>query len=293
MSYVSIFTNAIVVALMAMYIYENERRMGEMSVKLNRTGVTVHGETVDKFVELLSNSCGCKQNKELVNDIEDLYEEKGPCKVKRPSDCMDLDKSTCKSGIYTIYPENTSGFNVFCEMWEHGGGWTVFQRRMNGKINFYRDWESYKSGFGNMNEEHWLGNENLHQLTSQGKYMLRIDMSDFENNHRHAIYSQFSVGSERPGYSLDVTGYSGDAGDAMNTHNGHKFTTMDKDNDMYTDNCAVLYKGAWWYNSCHHSNLNGLYLKGSNTTYGEGINWYQWRNQKYSLKTTTMMIRRT
>ncbi|OPL33492.1 microfibril-associated 4-like glycoprotein, partial [Mytilus galloprovincialis] len=88
----------------------------------------------------------------------------------------------------------------------------VFQHRMNGKINFYRDWESYKSGFGNMNEEHWLGNENLHQLTSQGKYMLRIDMSDFENNHRHAIYSQFSVGSERAGYRLDVTGYSGDAG---------------------------------------------------------------------------------
>lgn len=45
-------------------------------------GVTVHGETVDKFVELLSNSCECKQNKQLVNDIEDLYEEKGPCKGK-------------------------------------------------------------------------------------------------------------------------------------------------------------------------------------------------------------------
>ncbi|XP_076108015.1 microfibril-associated glycoprotein 4-like [Mytilus galloprovincialis] len=289
MSYVSIFTNAIVVALMAMYIYENERRMGEMSVKLNRTGVTVHGETVDKFVELLSNSCGCKQNKELVNDIEDLYEEKGPCKVKRPSDCMDLDKSTCKSGIYKIYPEKTSGFNVFCEMGEHGGGWTVFQRRMNGKINFYRDWKSYTTGFGNLNGEHWLGNEHLHQLTSQGNYILRIDMSDFENGLRHAVYSQFSVGSESSEYKLVVTGYSGNAGDAMNHHNGHKFSTMDTDKSA----CAVSYKGGWWYNACHHSNLNGLYLNGSHTSYADGVNWYQWKGHHYSLKTTTMMIRRT
>ncbi|CAG2233940.1 unnamed protein product [Mytilus edulis] len=238
MVYVLLFINAIVVALMAMYIYENERRMGEMIAKLDRTGVTVHSETVDKFVELLSNSCGCKQNKEFVNDIEDLSEEKGPCKVKRPSDCMDLDKSTCKSGIYKIYPEKTSGFNVFCEMGEHGGGWTVFQHRMNGKINFYRDWESYKSGFGNMNEEHWRCNE---------------------------------------------------------SPNGQKFTTMDKDNDMHKDNCAVKYKGGWWYNACLHSNLNGLYLKGIHTTPadGTGVNWYQWRGHKYSLKTTTMMIRRT
>ncbi|XP_076089811.1 uncharacterized protein LOC143061166 [Mytilus galloprovincialis] len=166
--YVLLFTNAIVVALMAMYVYENERRMGEILDKLDRTGntptdkstpgegVTFHGETATKILELLSNRCEWNQNKERNNKNEELEEEQGPCKVKRPSDCMDLDSSTCKSGIYKIYPEKTSGFNVFCEMEEHGGGWTVFQRRMNGKINFYRDWESYKTGFGNMNAEHWL-----------------------------------------------------------------------------------------------------------------------------------------
>lgn len=45
--------------------------------------------------------------------------------VKRPNDCSDLNKSTCKSWIYKIYPENTPGFKVFCEMEKHGGGWTV------------------------------------------------------------------------------------------------------------------------------------------------------------------------
>ncbi|VDI30097.1 Hypothetical predicted protein [Mytilus galloprovincialis] len=279
--------------------------MGEILAKLDQTGNTPKDKTTtregvdhphiaykvaQKFVELLSNRhdrCESKQDKEGKNDNEDLEEQKGH--FKRPSDCMDFDKSTCKSGIYKIYPEKTSGFNVFCEMEEHGGGWTVFQRRMNGIINFYRNWESYKSGFGNMKGEHWLGNEHLHQLTSQGKYMLRIDMSDFENNHRHAIYSQFSVGSESAGYKLDITGYSGNADDAMNYHNGLKFSTMDNDKNS----CAVTFKGGWWYNECHHSNLNGLYLKGSNTTFGEGINWFQWKGHKYSLKTTTMMIRRT
>ncbi|XP_063422828.1 microfibril-associated glycoprotein 4-like isoform X2 [Mytilus trossulus] len=290
--YVSLFANAIIVALMAMYVYENERRMGEMSTKLDRTAVDhlhIAEKFVDKVVELLSNRCVCKHDKEKNDDNKGLEEE---CKVKRPSDCFDLDKSTCKSGIYKIYPEKTSGFDVFCEMEEHGGGWTVFQRRMNGKINFYRDWESYKTGFGNMNEEHWLGNEHLYQLTSQGRYILRIDMSDFNSNQRHAEYSQFSVGSETAGYKIDVTGYSGDAGDAMKLHNGNKFSTMDKDNDVCKDNCAALFKGGWWYESCHYSNLNGLYSKGSHSPYADGVNWYQWKGYNYSLETTTMMIRR-
>ena len=45
--------------------------------------------------------------------------------VTRPSDCSELDKSTCKSGAYKIFPDNTSGFEVYCEMEKYGGGWTV------------------------------------------------------------------------------------------------------------------------------------------------------------------------
>jgi hypothetical protein len=40
-------------------------------------------------------------------------------------DCGELDKTTCKSGVYKIYPKNTSGFEVYCEMEKNGGGWTV------------------------------------------------------------------------------------------------------------------------------------------------------------------------
>lgn len=37
----------------------------------------------------------------------------------------------------------------------------VFQRRMNGKVDFYRSWKEYKYGFGNVSEEHWIGMHNL------------------------------------------------------------------------------------------------------------------------------------
>ena len=45
--------------------------------------------------------------------------------VKRPSDCGELDKTTCKSGVYKSYSKNTSDFEVYCEMEKNGGGWTV------------------------------------------------------------------------------------------------------------------------------------------------------------------------
>lgn len=45
--------------------------------------------------------------------------------AKRPSDCGELDKKTCPSGVYTIFPGDTSEIDVFCEMLLDGGGWTV------------------------------------------------------------------------------------------------------------------------------------------------------------------------
>jgi ficolin len=49
-------------------------------------------------------------------------------------------------------------------------GWTVIQRRVDGRENFSRDWDDYKEGFGNLQDEFWLGNEKIHQLTLQGEF---------------------------------------------------------------------------------------------------------------------------
>ena len=96
---------------------------------------------------------------------------------------------------------------------------------------------------------------------------LRVDLADFEGNHKYANYSYFSVGNPSTNYKLSVGGYSGTAGDSLATgsvvHNGRQFTTRDQDNDKIVGNCAVAWQGAWWYDNCHISNLNGQYLSGA------------------------------
>lgn len=66
---------------------------------------------------------------------------------------------------------------------------------------------------------------------------------------------------------------TGSANDSMERQNGNKFTTYDKDNDWSSRfNCAQRWKGAWWYNSCHDSNLNGIY-PATSTIGGEYVSW--------------------
>ena len=180
-----------------------------------------------------------------------------------------------------------------------GGGWTVFQRRMNGSVNFFRTWADYEEGFGDLNGEFWLGLSKIHRLTQDGtSYTLTVDLEDFENEKRYAKYSTLNIGDSTTDYTITLGGYSGDAGDSMTNSeysnvrvNGRKFSTFDRDNDQSNSNCAGNYKGGWWYNACHFSNLNGLYLGGPHPSYADGIEWYTWRGHQYSLKFTEMKLK--
>ena len=71
-----------------------------------------------------------------------------------------------------------------------------------------------------------------------------------------------------------------------------KFSTKYRDNDKYGGNCAVMFKGAWWYNGCYKSNLNGLYNSDSrSTSMWYKVSWRHWTGSPHSIKKTEMKIR--
>nr|XP_058944598.1 microfibril-associated glycoprotein 4-like [Pocillopora verrucosa] len=204
--------------------------------------------------------------------------------------CAEVYKSGDKiSGVYKIDPDGLGEFEVFCDQTTAGGGWTVFQKRYNGAVDFFRGWNDYKQGFGNLNSEFWLGLNKIHRLTARSSDKLRVDLEDFHGKTAFAEYSSFSVASERAKYLLGLGVYSGTAGDSLSHHRGSPFTTKDRDNDAYSGNCASTYTGAWWYKKCHYSNLNGLYMNNKND--GKGMAWYHWKKNYKSVKRSEMKIR--
>ncbi|XP_059165793.1 fibrinogen-like protein A [Physella acuta] len=189
--------------------------------------------------------------------------------------CTDLEVGSCTPRpVVTLH----SGRQVMCDTVTDGGGWTIFQRRVSGTVDFYRNWTEYKSGFGDFNSGNfYLGNENIYLLTTKNRTELRVDMI-FNGTNYFAKYSSFNISSETDGYRLYVGGYTGNAGDKLAEHNGMKFSTFDRDNDKYSGNCASYHKAAWWHNACYSSSLNGIWgYLGS-----RGINWLPNYNATFS-----------
>ena len=139
--------------------------------------------------------------------------------INRTESCSQLFQDGCNSsGVYTINPDGGKPIQVLCDMITDGGGWTVFQKRLDGSVDFYLKWESYKNGFGDLSGEFWLGNDNLHRLTAADHVMLRVDLEDFEGNITYAEYTNFGVADEADKYRLLIGGYKGTAGDSMTLH---------------------------------------------------------------------------
>uniref|UniRef100_A0A671FKY1 Ficolin 2 n=1 Tax=Rhinolophus ferrumequinum TaxID=59479 RepID=A0A671FKY1_RHIFE len=212
-----------------------------------------------------------------------------------PRTCKELlTRGHFLSGWHTIYLPDCRPLTVLCDMDTDGGGWTVFQRRSDGSVDFYRDWAAYKQGFGSQLGEFWLGNDNIHALTAQGTSELRVDLVDFEGNRQFAKFTSFKMAGEAEKYKLVLGAFvEGSAGNSLTSHNNTAFSTKDQDNDRVAKNCAVQYQGAWWYYDCHVSNLNGRYLGGSHESFANGINWKSGKGYNYSYKVSEMKVRPT
>ncbi|KAF4099809.1 fibrinogen-like protein 1 [Onychostoma macrolepis] len=286
-------------------LHELEDHYAEATTLLHIQGSLIYDlqaqiQNLSLLVEKVRRNPGCMINIVRTSPMLSAQEALHP-EVQHvrncPIDCASIYyNGVRRSGIYTVVPSlGAMPVEVYCDMDADGGGWTVIQRRQDGSVNFDRSWKEYKEGFGDLHTEYWLGNEHIHDLTSQGDYALRIDLEDWSGKHKHAVYQSFSVEDESTQYRLHVSGFSGTVEDSFSWyHDKQSFSTPDTGNI-----CAEISHAGWWYNQCFYANLNGIYykggrysLKGKNPLGPDGIVWYTWKDSDYySLKKVSMMIR--
>ncbi|CAH1160120.1 unnamed protein product [Phaedon cochleariae] len=214
-----------------------------------------------------------------------------------PRSCKDIQRSgQTVSGLYEIQPKmSQKPFTVLCDMQTKGGGWTHIHKRVDGSEDFYRGWREYKHGFGNLEGEFWIGLQKMHELTSGSEVAeLLVEIVDRDNKTAYARYNSFKVGPETAGYPIEkVSGYSGDAGDALTYHLESKFTTMDYDQDEDPNNCAKYWSGAWWHKKCFKSSLNGKFVNVdlSSANKYHGLHWESFKGLEYCHAKARMMLR--
>ncbi|XP_001944698.3 protein scabrous [Acyrthosiphon pisum] len=197
-----------------------------------------------------------------------------------PKDCSKLKSS----GTYLIAPDGKNPLLVQCDI-SDGMSWITVQKRTNDHLKFNNNWNEYAKGFGNLYGDFWLGNDAIHRLTADNASSLRVRMTDIYGNNWRADYSNFSISNATDGYRLDISGYRGNATDALSFQNGHRFSTADRDQDASTANCAANYEGGWWYSRCQHANLNGKY--------NFGLTWFDTsRNQWMAIAESEMQVGR-
>ncbi|KAH8411189.1 hypothetical protein KR222_010055, partial [Zaprionus bogoriensis] len=155
--------------------------------------------------------------------------------------------------IHLIQVSKFLPFGVLCDSETAGSGWTIIQQRINGKEDFYRDWASYRDGFGSFEGDFFLGLEKIHRLTTDQPHKLYIHMEFFNGKIQHALYDKFAIAGEDDGFELISLSEISDGvqEDQLAYHVNEKFSTFDRDNDSWKNgSCAESFKGGWWYSDC-------------------------------------------
>ena len=187
--------------------------------------------------------------------------------IKPRKDCLEFYQHGYKiNGVYRLQGPGFYTLYAYCDQTTQGGGWTVFQRRQDGSVDFNRNWNDYKHGFGNIEGEFWFGNDNIHDLTKPSfapkKSQLLINMRmKGQNDTVYVKYNTFEITNETTKYVLKINGFSGNVTSRMDYNNNQKFTTFDSNNDSANSsvNCATNEGGGWWYHYCSYVFLNSRY----------------------------------
>ncbi|XP_055941611.1 techylectin-5A-like [Argiope bruennichi] len=236
-------------------------------------------------------------SKKLISDVRENFpscsklivdDDQDDVKEEKYSDCSEiLANGHNISRVYTIWPREFPAkkqLKVFCDMEKNGGGWTMIQRRGKYPVqqDFNLDWESYKNGFGNLTQEFWLGNENIRLLCLKG-CKIRFDLQDERGIVYFAVYQNFNLTANN--YRIDISGYSGNATDAMKYHNKYEFYTKDRD----TFGKAKEYQSGWWHGGNYYCNLNGIYQPGKNGK--QYVYWWKTSNDYNNLASVEIKVK--
>lgn len=204
-------------------------------------------------------------NQKEINHTNDQRFHQMQVEVKKSADIMskEIEKKNSKgciakdsTGVHNVTMGNGLSFEVLCNPDIEGPGWTVIQQRIKGGVDFYRNWITYRNGFGDFwDGDFFLGLEKIHQLTNQQPHELYIHMKYFHGTTIFARYDDFAISGEDDQYRIKLGKFFGSDGleDWLIFHSGMKFSTYDRDNDLHEiKNCAEYYNNGWWNNKCYY-----------------------------------------
>ncbi|XP_060594519.1 microfibril-associated glycoprotein 4-like [Ruditapes philippinarum] len=190
-----------------------------------------------------------------------------------------------KSGVYIITPNFTeTSVDAFCDMTTDGGGWTVFQNRFDGSVDFVRNLTDYENGFGNLEGEFWLGLNIIRRLL-KNVTNIRYEMTSVDGTTSYEVYGGYLEENDvlvSIGYLETELNETDKTKDLLSVSLA-PFLIFDQDT---FENCSGIYGGGWWYKdkACGDINLNGKYGPGGGF-YHRGLNGNK------ILKSSKMMAR--
>ncbi|KFD52058.1 hypothetical protein M514_07040 [Trichuris suis] len=203
-------------------------------------------------------------------------------------DCTDLRKHIrrlkmpFKDGVYVVNRTNCNGDNckrkLYCDMTTQGGGWTVIQRRQNGRVSFQRPWAGYKNGFGSYDHEFWLGNDIISELTNTPNrtYELLIQMVGNDGQSSTVKYNRFRIEPEDQFYRLRLGDMVEGSVDSLRVSRDAPFGTYDRQKDgKAAVTCGAWFRSGWWYNNqcALGGNLNVPFRPVAKSPHLKGIQW--------------------
>ncbi|CAH1792728.1 unnamed protein product [Owenia fusiformis] len=225
-----------------------------------------------------------------------------------PDGIENMGSNNCNAeskGVNLIRTDDGASFLAVCD-----AEWLVVAQRFDGSVNFTRYFEDYSIGFGDPPSEYFIGLDNFVSAASQDIYMLRFELTTWENETRTADYLRFDatpldyadVYYYSPSwYSLRTRNFRGTAGNSLNYR--VKYDYIDG-KYMYVGftNTGKCFKEeiGWWWGYCGKANLFGRYNHGPECDKAmDCMSWQAWPDQLlnekdnkfYSFKAMRIMIR--